>query len=122
MSLSIPNHKFLLDENVRIELFNFLTNVGFDVKLVPKSAPDRKIASVSIKERRVIVTNDEDFWKYSQDEIFSVVWLRIPQNNSQELLDSFQKLLKEIKGFQGKAITLSPKKWDESPLFTRIIE
>ena len=71
--------KFLLDENVRRNLYQFLQEEGRDVKLAPKGSSDSALARVSLEERMVFVTNDADFTECSRDEIFSVVWLKIPQ-------------------------------------------
>lgn len=116
MSLSIPTLKFLLDENVRIELFRYLKAKSFTVKLLPKSTSDSKLANLSKVERFIIVTNDEDFTDYSKNEIFSIIWLRVPQSDPQTLISSFEKLIKECKNFAGKLITLIPDDWDESSL------
>lgn len=56
MSLSTPNHKFLLDENVKAILSRFLKSEGFDVKLASKTAPDLKLASRSKEEQRILVS------------------------------------------------------------------
>ena len=117
MSSSTLNHKFLLDENVRVELARFLKQKRFDVKLAAKSVPDSHHASISKKQRRILVTNDEDFTHYTSDEIFSVVWLRISQSDSHSLIASFEKLLNELKNFKGKVIVLTAKGWEEFPLF-----
>lgn len=118
MSLSTRsrNHKFLLDENVRIELYRFLKKYNFDVKLAPKSATDSRLCEISKTEDRIVITNDEDFIEYTKNEVFSVVWLRIPQNNREALLTSFEKLLNEIKSFSGKFIFLKIGEWDEFQL------
>jgi len=118
MSSSTLNHKFLLDENVRIELFRFLAHEDFDVALATKSVPDYHHASLSKKQNRIFVTNDEDFTHYTTDEIFSVVWLRISQSDPDSLIASFEKLLKELKTFKGKLVLLKEKSWEEFPLFT----
>ena len=120
MSLSILNHKFLLDENVRIELYRFLKQHQFDVKVALKSAPDSQHALISKKQSRILVTNDEDFTQYTTDEIFSVVWLRISQSDPRSLITSFEKLLKELKTFKGKLIILTAKGWEEFPLFKEV--
>lgn len=112
----IPTHKFLLDENVKIKLFQSLTDKGYDVVLVPKGAKDSKINLISKRERRVLVTNDEDFVYYTSSEIFSVIWLRIPQADTQALLTVFDKILKEIKTFSKKLTVLYEDKWDQFPL------
>ena len=120
MSSSIQLPKFLLDENVRIELFNFLKRRGIDVKLPPKSAPDSAVALLSKREQRVLVTNDEDFCECSKDEIYSVVWLRLPQNDSEGLVKSFEKLLASFKNFSGRLVVLRRGKWDEFPLGEKV--
>ena len=120
MLSSILNHKFLLDENVRIEVYRFLKQHQFDVKLAPKSASDFQYALISKKQSRILVTNDEDFTHYTTDEIFSVVWLRISQSDPRCLIDSFEKLLKELKTFKGKLVMLTAKGWEEFPLLKEV--
>lgn len=106
MSSSTHNQKFLIDENVRIELYRYLRNQDFDVTKVAKSTPDINIASLSKSEQRILVTNDEDFSQYSKDHIFAVVWLRIPQRDPQSLISSFEKMLKEIKREEASIIEI----------------
>ena len=118
MLLPIPIHKFLLDENVKIKLFKLLKSQGFDVKLSPKSASDKKVAAISGKESRILVTNDEDFKWCTDNEVFAVIWLRIPQNDSKSLINIFEKLTKKMKKFEGKFIELNSTDWEESLLFT----
>ena len=120
MSSSTLNHKFLLDENVRVELYRFLKQHQFDVKLVTKSASDSQHTLVSKKQRRILVTNDQDFTHYATDEIFSVVWLRIDQSDASSLIASFEKLLKDLRTFKGKLIILTEKGWEEFPLFEEL--
>ena len=118
MSSSIRKTQFLLDENVRKELFPFLQKMGFSVRIAPKGASDETLAQISIKEKRVIVTNDEDFSEYLKSTVFSVVWLKIPQNDPQSLLSMFNKLLKECSDFNGKLIVLEKNTWKDVPLPT----
>lgn len=95
-----PAHKLLLDENVRAELYRFLKEQGFDIKLAPKGSKDEDLARISKEEKRILVTNDQDFSGYTRRKVFAVVWLRIPQNDPASLLDSFQELLKRKRIFQ----------------------
>lgn len=115
-----PTYKFLLDENVRQELYAYLTEKDIEVKLAPKGALDKRLAVTSKSEKRIIVTNDEDFSQYSKDKVYAVIWLRIPQNNEQALLRSFKKLLREIKNFTSKLIILYDDKWEEFPLIEEL--
>lgn len=116
MSSSIPNISFLIDENVRIELFRFLQTKGFDVKRVVPSSSDTDIAAISKKEQRVLITNDEDFVEYDKDKIYSFIWLRIPQNDKAVLLSSCMKLLGECRSYKGVIIILKPNSWESFPL------
>jgi hypothetical protein len=42
--------KFLLDENIRIEIKEFLESEGFEVKYVPKGIDNSKVASLAKEE------------------------------------------------------------------------
>ena len=92
-SVSRSKLKFLRDENVKKRLERFLLQHGFDVVTASKRTPDDELAQLSKFEKRVLITNDNDFIKFSKEDIFSVVWLRIPQEKPQLLLESFSKLL-----------------------------
>lgn len=120
MPLSTPNLKFLLDENVRIELSRFLKKQKLDFKLTPKGSTDKQVASISKTEQRILVTNDEDFQWFTKDQIYSIIWLWIPQNDPKSLISSFKKLIKECKVFSGKIITLTPKDWNEAYLYEEV--
>lgn len=116
----IPNHKFLLDENVNRKLFKFLKKNGFDVRLSPVSASDKELAVISIAEKRILVTNDEDITEYSETNIFSVIWLRISQADSDTLIKSFYLLIQQFNKFRGRLIVLEKEKWKEYPLTVEI--
>ena len=121
MQSSTPVLKFLLDENVRIELFNFLKQNGFDVTRAPKSAPDNKLQEISKRERRILITNDEDFIESTVGEIFAVIWLKIPQNKPEVLLETVEKLTREIKDFSERLFVLKSGCWDVLPLPKEVI-
>ena len=116
MALSIPNPTFLLDENVDSRLYKALKSKNINAKLTPKGLSDKEVANICLNEKRVLITNDEDFQEYSDDEIYAVIWLRIPQNKSDVLIKSFTKLLSECKQFKGKIITLTELTWSDLPL------
>lgn len=120
MPSSIPIHKFLLDENVRIELFKLLKNLGLDVMYVPNGTSDKRIAEFSKTKKQILVTNDTDFEDYSKDQVFAIILLRIPQSDKESLLATFQKLINEITTFEGKLVVLMPNKWEQIPLFQEV--
>ena len=124
MSSSTPflkEPRFLLDENVRVELDEFLISVKVDFIRLPPSTPDTIIAERSRKEERIIVTNDEDFANVPKGKVFAVVWLKIPQKDVTALITSFQKLLNEHSAFKEQLVILNTNAWKAVPLLERKI-
>ncbi len=119
MSFLTLNHKFLLDENVKVSLSRLLESHDFDVKLAPKATSDSKLALISKKEARILVTNDEDFRWYNETQVFSIILLKIPQTDNQVLLESFTKLLSEFNKFIGRFVVLETDRWRDSPLLKK---
>ena len=111
-NLAFQSVKFLRDENVKIRLEVFLKKQGIDIISKPKGLANGRLAEFSKSERRVFITNDWDFTdkaRYPKEKIFSVVWLRIPQDKPELLIKAFSKLLKEKpseKDFEGNLIIL----------------
>ena len=110
--------KFLLDENIKNELLEFLKHRGFDAIFKPKGLSNGKLAELSKLEKRVLVSNDRHFTdssKFPKEKIFSVVWLRIPQDKPESLMAAFSKLLKEtkLKNFEGDLIILYPDRFEK---------
>ena len=123
LSRSHSELKFLRDENVKRRLETFLISEGFDVTATLKRASDEEIAALSKSEKRILVTNDVHFtnpFLFPKDKIFSVVWLRIPQDKPEALLESFSILLKDKskpEDFEGFLIELMEGgKFKSSPI------
>jgi predicted nuclease of predicted toxin-antitoxin system len=105
--MSSLRFKFLLDENVRRELYLFLKNRHTNVKTCPKGLRNGAIAKHCLSEGRTLVTNDEDFSRMSAKEIYSVVWLKIPQNDPEGLIKAFSRFLDSAPpDLKGTLITL----------------
>lgn len=105
--------KFLLDENVRVELYTFLSEQkGVDVAHVARGASDATVLRQSHMEQRIIVTNDSDFAKASPKDAYAVVWLRIPQRDSKALITSFQLLIIKCNIHEGALIMLYDNNWN----------
>ena len=115
--------KFLLDENVKKDLLKFLKSERYDVAFKPKGLSNGKLAEFSKSEKRVLVTNDSHFtdsFIFPKDKIFSIIWLRIPQDKPSALLESFTILLKDKskpEDFEGFLIELREGgKFKSSPI------
>ncbi len=116
--------KFLLDENVKKELLKFLKSEGCDAAFKPKGLSNGELAAFSKSEKRVLVTNDFHFadpLKFPRDKIFSVVWLRVPQDKPESLLKSFSLLLKskpKPEDFEGFLVTLKDGEFKVSKILS----
>ena len=59
--------KFLLDENIPMSVFRFLSGRGHDVEfirdLIPEGSVDPLVAFVAEEEEAILVSNDGDFQK-----------------------------------------------------------
>ncbi|PIN91364.1 hypothetical protein COU57_00970 [Candidatus Pacearchaeota archaeon CG10_big_fil_rev_8_21_14_0_10_32_14] len=114
------NHKikFLFDENVDKRLERYLKKNGVDVLLKPKGLSNGKLAEFSKVEQRIFVTNDEDFSHFAKEDIFSVIWLRVPQRSIDVLIKEFSNLLKKIQldEIKGKLIILQENKFEINSL------
>ena len=67
----------------------------------------------------VLVTNDEDFLEFNKEQIFSVIWLKIPQEKPEPLLNAFSKLVKEKpspEDFEGNLVVLGEEDFEISPI------
>jgi predicted nuclease of predicted toxin-antitoxin system len=94
-----------------VELYKFLKKLKINVILAAKGSTNGELAKLSLSQKRVVVTNDEDFSKMSEREIFGVIWLKIPQDNPQLLVKKFSELLKREKlELKGKLVILHPDK------------
>jgi len=111
MSSSTSDTKFLVDENVRIELYKHLKENSFDAKIVPKSMSDTDIAKISKSENRILITNDSDFGDsvlFPKQDFFCVLLLDIPQEKLDLLIKAFSDCLSKLesKTINGKVFEL----------------
>ena len=108
-----PKVRFLLDENVKRELYISLKSKGFDVMLAPKGVSNGNLAEISKSGGRVLISNDSHFSDpemFPKEKIFGVIWLIISQDKPKFLLESFSKLIEDRfseDDFKGKLCILS---------------
>lgn len=113
--------RFLLDENVRIELATLLSEREINFAVAKKASGDKTLASISLAEKRIVVTNDIDFAKMCKGDVFGVVWLRIPQNDPELLLEKFGQMLDETSmRYADSLVILERNRRRVIPLVTRI--
>ena len=116
--------RFLLDENVKKSLLIFLISKEFDVVFAPKGTRNGRLAALCKSEERVLVTNDTGFVDtglFNREKLFSIVWLKIPQDDTKALIESFAMLIEantKPSDFEGKLVVLTNWNFKALPLPT----
>ncbi len=89
--------KFLIDEQLPLLLSDWLIEKGYDTKHVitlgtSQSMNDKEIRFVSMSEKRVVVTKDEDFFNsyIFQKEPFKLIYLTTGNIKNRALLNLFR--------------------------------
>lgn len=111
-----PKPKFLLDENVRSELAGALKIWGVGFLLARKGAGDAELRRLSKDRKLVLVTNDKDFLRCFQREIYGLILLRLPQTEVELLISKFKQMLSEYRQFSARRIVLEKTGWSASKL------
>lgn len=97
--------RFLLDENIRIEVKEFLESKGFSVKYASKGTSNGKLALLSKEKKLVLLTRDTDFINtalFPPRKFFGIVVFRIHPPTAKKLINALSLLLTEVKEFRGK--------------------
>lgn len=111
---------FLVDENVRSDVTEFLSTLG-DVKHVPRSASDEAVAKIAEKEWRILITHDKDFANrlaYHPDRFAGIVILRIHPPAPDVIINALSKLfsLYDENALDGRLVLLGPEDFIIHPL------
>lgn len=76
--------RFLVDENLPIDVVGALESAGHDVVYVSwtdlRTASDESISRFAIREKRILVTRDLDFPLQGQEPLPGLVLLRLPDS------------------------------------------
>ena len=103
--------RFLIDENIRIEVIEFLTKEGHDVKSVPKGYKNGQIAILAKEEKRILLTHDKhfaDIFTYPPKEFFGIIRIRIHPPTAENIISALSRLLKKLsdKDLLGRLLVL----------------
>jgi predicted nuclease of predicted toxin-antitoxin system len=99
--------KFLLDENVRIEVKEFLEAKGFEVEYAPKTLTNAEVTSLAKEKSMILLTHDvhfSDTLLYPPEEYAGIVLIEIPPSMLKEILSMLERLLNQVKEFSGKLV------------------
>ncbi len=95
--------KFLADEDFPKPLVTKIRSLGHLVKTVQQKnlqgSPDKIIANLALKEKRIILTFDKDFFK-NQTENLQVIIFSFPKIPTSEIILLIGNFLKDLKQFK----------------------
>ena len=97
--------KFLLDENIRIEVKEFLKSKGFSAEYTAKGIANGKLASLAKEKSLVLVSRDSDFLNKSifpPKEFSGIIVFVIHPPTVEKLVTALSSLLADVIEFKGK--------------------
>lgn len=97
--------KFLLDENIRIEIEEFLKSKGFSAEYAAKGVSNGRLALLAKEKSLVLVSRDSDFLNRSifpPKEFSGIIVFVIHPPTVEKLVKALSSLLAEVKVFKGK--------------------
>lgn len=103
--------RFIVDENVRREVAEFLISEKHDVIRPPAGSLDEDVAEIARKEARILLTHDLDFaniFQYPPESYAGIIVIRILPPLVKTIIFALAQLLKTLRSreFSGKLIIL----------------
>ena len=109
--------KFLLDENIRIEIKEFLKSKGFSAEYAAKGVSNGRLASLAKDKSLVLVSRDSDFLNKSAfppKEFSGMIVFVIHPPTVEKLVRALSSLLSKVKEFKGKLFTVDEDEFEVS--------
>jgi len=108
--------KFLIDENIRIEIMDFLTEKGHDVKRVPCGMENGDVMSLATNEQRILITHDIHFSNiliYPPAKYSGIIRIKIHPPTLEKITNALSNLLGKISSneFKKKLFILEEDKF-----------
>lgn len=91
--------RFLIDENIRKEVVDFLKSAGHDTLTVPRGLKDEKIAQIANEDRRIILTHDQhfaDILMYPPKEYSGIIRIKIHPPSAPIIINALSGLLDKL--------------------------
>ncbi len=88
--------RFLLDENMRAEIAEFLKRRGYDVLFVPKGLKNGEALALAERESRILITFDSDFENdlmYPPSKYHGMIRIRIHPPHVVKLTQALDNLM-----------------------------
>lgn len=114
----MSNIKFLLDENIRIEVKEFLESKGFLTEYAPKGISNGKLASLAKEKKYVLVSRDHDFINsvlFPPNQFSGIIVLSVHPPTVEKLIKGSELLLSKVKEFEGKLFVVKEDEFEVFP-------
>lgn len=105
--------KFIIDENVHLDVYNYLHNKGFDVVSVSLNSPsitDKEVLYRARRQQRIIITADKDFGDliyHGRIPHCGVILFRLRSELPAIKIDRLEELLSKKSNIAGKFIVVT---------------
>lgn len=105
--------KFLADEDFPKPLVTKIKSLGYSVKTIQQKnlqgSSDKVVASLAIKEKRIILTFDKDFLENQPEDLQAVIFHfpKVPTSEIILLTPNFLTDLNKVKFSKGKILKFS---------------
>ncbi|MBI3322445.1 MAG: DUF5615 family PIN-like protein [Candidatus Omnitrophica bacterium] len=108
--------QFLLDENVPVDLIEWLAQKGHSAIRVPAGIKNGQVLELARREKRILITQDSDFANrllYPPEKQSGIILLRIHPPQFPKITSSIERLLSNIQAdaLPGKLILLEEKEY-----------
>src|SRR3989338_2332858 len=105
-----PKFRFFADENIRIEVVQFLQETH-DVVIVPKGIKNGNVIRLASAEKRILITRDRDFTNivmYPPAKTSGIIWLHIHPPTIPDMVNAIRRLTQTFRPekISGKLIIL----------------
>jgi len=91
--------RFLIDENIRREVIDFLKSAGHDILVVTRGLEDEKIAQMAKKTKRIILTHDYHFANiliYPPEVYSGIIRIKIHPPTATVIINALGSLLQKL--------------------------
>ncbi|MBM3253123.1 MAG: hypothetical protein FJZ16_02575 [Candidatus Omnitrophica bacterium] len=94
--------KFLIDENICLEVIEYLNAQGYDVKKVPSGIKNGEVIKLALKDKRILITSDVHFSNilmYPPHKYCGIIRLKIHPPSAKKEIAAIKRLLLKFPSF-----------------------
>ena len=95
----LPDMRFLIDENIRWEIEEFLQAENHDVMRVPQGLENGKVVQLAKEEKRILLTHDKHFAHillYPPKNFSGIIRIKIHPPSASTIINALKNLLRRV--------------------------